>query len=75
MTQVAESIRRRAQQLGLTVDKLKEPAKAGPDCYMFYGVAMTEACRRWGGCEQHPYYAFIDGDSVVIVNNRGDRYS
>ena len=65
----------RAEHLGLMVDRKKPLHKAGPDCYMFYGVAMTEACRRWGGCEQHPYYAFLDGDSVVIVNNRGDRYS
>ena len=64
----------RAEHLGLMVDRKKPLTPAGPDCYMFYGVAMTEACRRWGGCEQHPYYAFIGGDSVIIVNNKGHRY-
>ena len=64
----------RAEHLGLMVDRSRPLEKAGPDCFMFYGVAMTEACRRWGGCEQHPYYAYVGSDSVYITNSRGDRY-
>ena len=65
----------RAEELGLMVDRKKPLTPLGPNCYMLYAVAMTEACKRWGGCEQHPYYAFTGGGSVTIVNTKGDRYS
>ena len=70
---VAESIYEEAEKVGLMVDHHRPPIKVTGDCYMFYGVAQTEACRRWGGCEQHNYYAFTGSDDrVTIVNPHGE---
>ena len=57
---------------GLMVDRLKPPIKIGGDCYLVHAVAKTDACHRWGACEQRPYYAITGGKDVLIVNTHGD---
>ena len=71
---VADRIYDRAEKLGLMVDRHRPPMKVASDVYIIEAVAKTEACQKWGGCEQHLYYAFPYGPEVVILNQQGDRF-
>ncbi len=74
MNEISNTIYEAAEESGLMVDKLHLPIKVGPDAYLFYAVAKTDQCHRWGGCEERPYYALTGGDNTTIVNPQGESY-
>ena len=62
-----EEIDQCCRSLGIIRCTQEPPVEMSPGCFVFYGIELTIACRRYGQCKYERYCAVSGRNKITII--------